>query len=331
MQESQYGLLVKIREISLAGVLAGLGITVVLLQALSNQVGWQVAIALTALVIGIPHGAVDHLIAIPELISFKMASFLVKYLFATGLAIWFMLLFPLLGFELIVFFSALHFGVGDASFFMEIYRRSHRVNFPRVLYALAAGFTPVLIPLVNYNTKAALEAVNPQLVGWAGPFAHIALIGCVALNVATATFLLVKRIYWPAIDLLALLALALIAPPLIAFALYFGLWHAMRHTARLTLEFGPALRQHELGKPWVSFWLSVRAGLPAVAIVLAFSVWLAFINNTSVSTNFLWYLLVVTWALTVPHMALTARSDIKAMTQSSDERLVEHVQTSIEL
>ena len=42
-------------------------------------------------VIGIPHGAVDHLIAIPELISFKMASFLIKYLFAPGLAIWFML------------------------------------------------------------------------------------------------------------------------------------------------------------------------------------------------------------------------------------------------
>jgi Brp/Blh family beta-carotene 15,15'-monooxygenase len=331
MQESQYGLLVKIRQISLVSVLAGLGITVVLLQALSNQVGWQVAIALAALVIGMPHGAVDHLIAIPELFSFKMAIFLTKYLLATGLAIGFMLLFPLLGFEMIVFFSALHFGVGDASFFMEIYRRSHRVNFPRVLYTLAAGFTPVLIPLVNQNTKAALEAVNPQLVGWAGPFTHMALIGCIALNFATATLLLIRKIYWPAIDLLALLALALIAPPLVAFALYFGLWHAMRHTARLTLEFGPALRQHELGKPWMSFWLSVRAGLPAVAIVLAFSVWLAFVNSNSISHHFLWYLLVVTWALTVPHMALTARSDIKAMTQSLDGRLDEYAQTSIGL
>jgi len=315
MQESQYGLLTKIREISLAGVLLGLGISLILLQLVSHQTSWQITIALIALVIGIPHGAVDHLIAIPELFSLKMAVFLVKYLLVTGLAIWFLLVFPLLGFQLIVIFSALHFGVGDASFFMEIYRRSQCVNFPRALYAVAAGFTPVLIPLVNQNTQAALEAVNPQLVGWAGPFTHAALVGCVVLNLVTVTALLIRKIYRPAIDLLALLALALLAPPLVAFALYFGLWHAVRHTARLTLEFAPALRQHELGKPWMSFWLSVRAGLPAVAIVLIFSVWLAFTNSNSISDNLLWYLLVVTWALTVPHMALTARSDIKAMSE----------------
>ncbi|MCX6405072.1 MAG: beta-carotene 15,15'-dioxygenase, Brp/Blh family, partial [Actinobacteria bacterium] len=270
-------------------------------------------IALTALVIGIPHGAVDHLTAIPELFSFKMAIFLVKYLVATGLAIWFLLQFPMFGFQLIVFCSTLHFGVGDTSFYMEIYHRSKRVNFPRVLFALAAGSTPVLIPLVNSKTHDALEAVNPKLIGWAGSFTNQVLIACILLNLTAVAVLLVRKIYWPVIDLLTLLALALLAPPLVAFALYFGLWHAVRHTARLTLEFGPSLRQHELGKPWRSLWLAVRAGLPAVVVVLAFSLWLAVFNSASVSGNFLWYLLVVTWALTVPHMALTARSDIKAM------------------
>jgi len=315
MQESEHSLLIRIRQISLTTVVLGLGLTLIFMQILANQNNWQIAIALTALVIGIPHGAVDHLIAIPELLSIKMAIFLVKYLLVTGLAIWFMVVFPLLGFQIIVVLSALHFGVGDASFYMEIYRRSKRVNFPRVLFALAAGFTPVLIPLVNSKTRDALEAVNPKLIGWAGPFTSQALIACVLLNLTAVAVLLVRKIYWPAIDLLTLLALALLAPPLVAFALYFGLWHAVRHTARLTLEFGPSLRQHEQGKPWQSLWLAVRAGLPAVAIVLAFSVWLAFVNSSSVSGHFLWYLLVVTWALTVPHMALTARADIKAMTQ----------------
>lgn len=313
MQESQYGLLIKIRQISLASVFFGLGLALILVQLSSNQVSWQIAIALTALVIGIPHGAVDHLIAIPELFSFKMAIFLVKYLVATGLAIWFLLQFPMFGFQLIVFCSTLHFGVGDTSFYMEIYHRSKRVNFPRVLFALAAGSTPVLIPLVNSKTHDALEAVNPKLIGWAGSFTNQVLIACILLNLTAVAVLLVRKIYWPVIDLLTLLALALLAPPLVAFALYFGLWHAVRHTARLTLEFGPSLRQHELGKPWRSLWLAVRAGLPAVVVVLAFSLWLAVFNSASVSGNFLWYLLVVTWALTVPHMALTARSDIKAM------------------
>jgi beta-carotene 15,15'-dioxygenase len=322
MQESQYGLLTRIRELSRASVLLGLGLTVVLLQLLAHQMSWQISIALVALVIGIPHGAVDHLIAIPELLSLKMAVFLAKYLAVTGLAILFLLRFPLLGFQLIVLCSALHFGVGDTSFFMEINRRSRSVRLPRVLYALAAGFTPVLIPLVNQNTGSALEAVNPQLVNWAGSFAPHALIGCIVLNLSTVALLVVRGIYFPAFDLLALLALALVAPPLVAFAFYFGLWHAMRHTARLTLEFGPSLRQHELGKPWMSFWLAVRAGLPAVIIVLGFSGWLATTHSSSVSNHLLWYLLVVTWALTVPHMALTARSDLKAMTREPTSELL---------
>lgn len=330
MQESQYRLLTKIRELSRTAVLAGLGITVILLQVLASQVGWQMVVALTALIIGIPHGAVDHLIAIPKLFSVKMAIFVANYLLATGFAVWFILKFPLLGFQLIVFFSALHFGVGDASFFMEICRRSRAVKFPRALYAVAAGFTPVLIPLVNENTRTALEAVNPQLVNWAGSFTHVALIGCVSLNLVTVVLLLIRKIYLPAFDLLILLALALLAPPLVAFALYFGLWHAMRHTARLSLEFGPALRQHELGKPWMSFWLSVRAGLPAVVIVLAFSAWLAFTNGSSASDHILWYLLVVTWALTVPHMALTARSDLKAMTQITVQDTSEHSPAAVQ-
>jgi Brp/Blh family beta-carotene 15,15'-monooxygenase len=228
---------------------------------------------------------------------------------------------PLLGFQLIVFLSALHFGVGDTSFFMEIYRRSQSVRFPRVLYALAAGFTPVVIPLVSEDAHSALDAVNPQLVGWAGPFTHQALVTCIALNVITVSLLLVRKLYLPAVDLLTLLAVALLAPPLVAFALYFGLWHAVRHTARLTLEFGPAMRQHELGRPWLSLWLAVRAGLPAVAIVLAFSAWLAASDSASASDHMLWYLLVVTWALTVPHMALTARSDLRAMTSDDKEVL----------
>jgi len=313
MQESQLRLLLKICQISRTGVLVGLGIALIFTQTFASQTGWQTVIALTALVIGIPHGAVDHLIAIPNLLSFKMAKFLVVYLLVTGLAIWFMLLMPLLGFQLIVFLSALHFGVGDASFFTEIYHRTAHIKFPRVLYALAAGFTPVIIPLVNGKTRQALTTVNPELIGWAGPFARQALIGCVILNLSTVTWLLIRKIYRPAIDLLILLLVALIAPPLVAFALYFGLWHAIRHTGRLTLEFVPSLRQHELGKPWLSFWLAVRAGLPAVAIVIIFVAVLAAKHSGSPSMHTLWYLLVVTWALTVPHMALTARSDLRAM------------------
>ena len=97
------------------------------------------------------------------------------------------------------------------------------------------------------------------------------------------------------------------------FALYFGLWHAVRHTARLTLEYGPAVQQHAENKPWSSFWVTVRAGLPAVVIVLGLCIYLAVKHVNFTDTGVLWYLLVATWALTIPHMALTARFDVGAL------------------
>jgi hypothetical protein len=54
-------------------------------------------------------------------------------------------------------------------------------------------------------------------------------------------------------------------------------------------------------------------GLPALILVLGFTIWLGFSTGFDLPTEFLWYLLAVIWALTVPHMALTARLDAKAM------------------
>ena len=314
MIDSQVRLFLQVRDFSRVGVILGL----LLVNEFSHNfinldLPVQVGIALIALIIGIPHGAVDHLLSVPKLLSLKMARFLIGYLLVTGLAIWFMLEVPLLGFQIIVLLSAIHFGIGDASFYMEIFQRIGIQRFSRLLYALAAGSTPVVIPLVSKQTANTLQTVNPELVGWAGGYSQMILGLCIGANLMVVSFLLIKKFYSPAIDLLILLVVAYFAPPLVAFALYFGLWHAMRHTARLTLEYGPAVKKHEEGKSKASFWIAVRAGLPAVAIVLAFTVVLA-VSRVDISGNsLLWYLLVVTWALTVPHMALTAKSDVRAL------------------
>jgi UDP-N-acetylglucosamine 2-epimerase (non-hydrolysing) len=55
------------------------------------------------------------------------------------------------------------------------------------------------------------------------------------------------------LDLSVLAALALIAPPLVAFAIYFGCWHAMRHTARLTLILPKAKSAAEKNNAFGSF------------------------------------------------------------------------------
>jgi beta-carotene 15,15'-dioxygenase len=319
MQASESVLLKRLQIFSRYSLLFGIAVSLPLNYLFPNEFGWQVALAIVALVVGIPHGAVDHLITVPKMASFKMILFLSGYLAVTGIAIWFFLNFQLLGFALIVVISALHFGVGDASFLSELDKRTGRSSFPKVLYALAAGFTPVMIPLVNAQSQAALEVVNPNLVGWASGLEQMLLVGFVLLNLVATAAMVLKRRPEMALDLLILLAISLLAPPLVAFAFYFGLWHALRHTGRLTLELESAKAKHSQSNPMGALWKAVAAGIPALVIVLVFTVVLGFTTGFNFGTDLLWYLLVVIWALTIPHMALTARLDFRAMNPSSVE------------
>jgi beta-carotene 15,15'-dioxygenase len=113
------------------------------------------------------------------------------------------------------------------------------------------------------------------------------------------------------------LLLVLVAPPLVAFAFYFGLWHALRHTGRLTLALGSAQAQHQEGRSWGAFAKAVWAGVPALVLVVVFTIGLGLTQGFELGQELLWYLLVVIWALTVPHMALTARLDFRALAKQS--------------
>jgi len=110
-----------------------------------------------------------------------------------------------------------------------------------------------------------------------------------------------------------LLALALIAPPLIAFAVYFGCWHAMRHTARLTLSLESSQRGYRQGNLRKVFLSAVLPGTPALAGTFVIAGVLALLGN-EFNDDFFWMALVVVWALTVPHMAVTAKLDRSALT-----------------
>ena len=110
-----------------------------------------------------------------------------------------------------------------------------------------------------------------------------------------------------------LAALASIAPPLVAFAVYFGCWHAMRHTARLSSLLPRSLVAYEQGKSFGAFMSAVIPGLPALFGTLIFVALLAGFSHNNLSDNFLWLTLVTIWALTVPHMAVTAKLDRAAL------------------
>jgi len=298
--------------ISRLGILFGILVGVFHLSVGGISIEVQVLLALLALAIGIPHGAVDHLVTVPKMASLRMVIFLSTYLAAVGLAIWFILSANLLGFQLVVLMSAIHFGIGDAAFISEIDSRKQG-SLPKIPYAIAAGFTPVVIPLVNQQSSEALAAVNPALIGWAGALEGSLYFGMIGIALASIIWMLVAKRADAAFDIFLLLAISLITPPLVAFAFYFGLWHALRHTGRLSLELPASVKAHASNLTGKAFWSSVNAGVPALVLVIAFTIGLALTIGLNLSTEFLWILLVVIWALTVPHMALTARLDMRAL------------------
>ena len=281
----------------------------------ADSLNWQVVMAVVALAIGIPHGAVDHLVTLPKSAPWKMAIFVVIYVAIALAAIWAILQWNVWGFIAVVIMSATHFGIGDSAFISELNHLKGNASskLPVWAYAPAAGLLPVVIPLVNSRSTQALTKVNAELINWHHGYTSEIQIAVAAIATLSAMALISRKRYRDLLDLALLAALASVAPPLVAFAVYFGCWHAMRHTARLTSLLPRSLDAYERNNSRRAFVLAIIPGLPALAGTLIFVALLAGFSHTNVSDTFLWLTLVTIWALTVPHMIVTAKLDRAAL------------------
>ena len=315
MREIELDLLLTVRKYSRYAV----GVAIVLSFAFAriieeSEITWQVVIALIALAIGIPHGALDHLVTLPRSSFKKMALFITLYVAVAVLAVIALLTWNVVGFILVVVMSAVHFGIGDAAFISEIDRRSEeKKRFQKYLYATAAGTLPVVIPLVSDKSTSALEKVNPALVDWHQGLNNDLLLWVMLITAFALLRLVQRRRDGEAIDLVLLYLLAVTAPPLVVFAVYFGCWHAMRHTARLTLTLPSSQEAFTNGSAKRAFIRAVLPGTPALVGTFVIAALIVLLRGDSLDDQFLWVSLVVVWALTVPHMAVTARLDRKAL------------------
>jgi len=295
-----------------------------LLEIFSHQINLttQIVIALISLTLGIPHGAIDHLISIPAQPRSRFIGYIIGYVLiavAAGCAI---AMWNLLGFQIVLLMSSLHFGFGDASFINEQCDATGRNRQPRwvgIAYAIPAGFLPVLLPLTDDRTQSALNRINHSLVTWAGVESQLIRRVTIVIGVLSILTLALSRRFDLALDLALLAALAILAPPLIAFATYFGLWHALRHTARLVPKLPTASAAAQDGRWRSALALAVQPGLYAIAATLLLGGALMlfaparFSYGATGASGLFWTTLVIVWALTVPHMISTARFDLRAL------------------
>lgn len=282
----------------------------------NSNITWQVVIALIALAIGIPHGALDHLVTLPRASFSRMTLFVGIYVAVAVLAVWAILSWNVVGFIGVVVMSALHFGIGDAAFISEHDRAlgvSPGPRWSQALYALSAGSLPVVVPLTNPQSTDALSAVNKELVNWHGGWGKELLAFVILFALISFLGMLIARRQRDALDLLILGGLAMAAPPLVAFAAYFGLWHAMRHTARLTLNLKTSQRSIAENRAGKAFRQAVLPGIPALVGTFIVSLLIGIRSPGKLSDQYLWLSLVVVWALTVPHMMVTAKLDKAAL------------------
>jgi len=279
----------------------------------------QIVLAVIALAIGIPHGAIDHLITIPRESTKKFIVFVVIYTLVAIVAALAIAHWNLVGFQLVVLMSALHFGFGDSAFANEGQTAAHRDGYPKLAlasYAIPAGFLPVVLPLTDKRTLDVLQELNPTLINWAGTFTQLLRNSTISFSIFSILLLVVVKNNSLGIDLVLLLALSFFAPPLVAFAVYFGFWHAIRHTARLVPKLPSAMQKVSSGKPMASFFAAVTPGLYAILGIFVVAIFFVARGNTDISKDFLWVILVIIWALTVPHMATTAKFDVRAFKSS---------------
>jgi Brp/Blh family beta-carotene 15,15'-monooxygenase len=312
MNRTQSSLFGRVRLYSRIAVAVATLLSILFSSSLgSDSLNWQVVMAAIALAVGIPHGALDHLVTLKNAAPLKMTIFILIYVAIALAAIWAILQWNVWGFIAVVLMSSFHFGIGDSAFIAELDRLENREGsaIPVWAYAGAAGLLPVVIPLVNSRSTEALEKINSNLIDWHFGYTDHIQFAVSAIAILSFIVLTIRKRYNEVLDLSLLASLAFFAPPLVAFAVYFGCWHAMRHTARLTSLLPDSQKAYEHGNELAAFRSAVVPGLPALVGTIIFVVGLATFSDQALDSSFLWLALVTVWALTVPHMIVTARLD----------------------
>ena len=212
------------------------------------------------LLVGIPHGALDHRIGSelssmdgPTPVSAAGLRFYAAYLTTAGLvlAIWFA--WPIAALTGFLAIAAIHFGQGDVywSHRFGLAARSGSVGY-RTLLLLTRSVLPVALPLLAFpgELSGSAELMVSRLFGHSGPSIQPQAIGVGLSGLAVIVGLQVGWACWLArcgdfatrraaaldiVETYLLVALFGIVPPVLALGVYFNAWHSLRHLARLLL------------------------------------------------------------------------------------------------
>jgi Brp/Blh family beta-carotene 15,15'-monooxygenase len=236
---------------------------------------------LGGLLLGVPHGAADHITVARaenrQPSGRETTATAVLYALGVVVALLCLWVSPSVALTVALALSAYHFGTGETG----ALRHGRTV-------AAAFGLLPILGPFVAWPVASdrLLAGLAPTLAAhWqagmvTGGTAVLVVIGAAGMITA------LRRRDWAVAGELGLLALLVaVLPPLAAFGLYFGLWHAPRHIARLV----------DLGRPaGTGPWLATPPS--------GRTTWRALIRAAWLPTLIAYISLAGAWALLPSHL-----------------------------
>jgi Brp/Blh family beta-carotene 15,15'-monooxygenase len=269
------------------------------------------ALALIALALGIPHGAADNLTLVHVLSWRGWIRLGVVYVSIAAAAALLIIAFPAIGFVVVLAMTVWHFGTGDVQATAELEGKTPVTGKSRIIYALALGSAPVLLPLTSSAALSTVVSLEPRLaVIYSSSVTSITRGVVLTLIVFTLVALISRGALRGAFELFTLAVLGLVASPFIAFAVYFGFWHAARHTARLAQVTTGSITLRSLASV-------TKIGIPSllgfIAILTGVTI---FLDNDSQNGTVLWIGLAIVWGLTVPHMWYVSRFDRRLRAES---------------
>lgn len=299
--------------------------------------GWlqYAPFALSLVLFGLPHGAVDHLV--PARLYGRRASMgsiagvFVLYLILAGfyLMLWF--ISPAAAFGFFIALTWFHWGQGDLYFLaaLEPGTKTEPVVLKALTGFLRGGF-PMLVPLLAFPDV--YRSVAKSIVGlFEGDISALEWVfDPVFRGIGGVGFLsiLIFVLYWrylrsghhgPAAWRLDALEVGLLTvyfvavPPILALGLYFCLWHSPRHVARLMLLNGTSAASLEKGRVGPALANFVRDAVPLTGAALALLVGLYFLvpGASGGFAGLLSVYLVLISALTLPHVIIVCLMDLR--------------------
>lgn len=282
----------------------------------------QLVVLVVGFLVGLPHGAVDHLVPFwtgwlrrrpLPMIGVLLGYVSVAAVTWAGLHWAGRVVLPLL-----LAVSVLHFGAGDLM--AEVDGRtdekagSTRPSWMRLAVATLARGGPVVVgPLLAWPHQATQALAKVQLHVQLPSLATRVLLAAVVAACVLWTALAAVRTgeQRAAAEVVLLGVLFVAVPPLAAFGVYFGAWHGLRHTARLIVR-DPRNRVDldvgRLRRPLRRFLVS--AALPTLVAGGSAAALFVVADHHSDLTGTVFTVLL---ALTVPHLVMVALLDLSGL------------------